>query len=105
MVVIVSASVAVGVVGYMAYEEIITYDKLIDGLYFPDNTTTHSEVILSAYDYEREGKWVCINIRDMTFQAAVDTCTHEAAHEMFAGIIEKNPDKINQVMEIIQNDS
>lgn len=30
------------------------------------------------------GSWVCINIKGMTIKEIIDTCSHEAGHEIFA---------------------
>jgi hypothetical protein len=36
------------------------------------------------------GNWICVNIKNMSWERAVDVCEHEVGHEMFARSCEKN---------------
>lgn len=39
---------------------------------------------------DTKGNWVCVNVKDMTFERAVQVCQHEVGHEIFAEMCEKN---------------
>jgi hypothetical protein len=41
----------------------------------------------------------------MPYERGVKVCQHEMGHEVFAEILEKSPEKINKVMEVIQNET
>ena len=43
--------------------------------------------------------WVCINVKGMSFERAVEVCQHEVGHEIFAEICEKNMTKCYEVQE------
>jgi len=57
-----------------------------------------------AYDKEPFGEWVCVNIKDMEYERAVEVISHEVGHEMFAEKCEKDIDKCFEVMKQIEND-
>lgn len=79
--------------------EEFTYMRKIDGLYIRNRTYERTEEITESYDYY--GDWVCVNVRDMSFDRAVEVCNHEVGHEIFAEILENNPEKIKDVMEVL----
>lgn len=37
-----------------------------------------------------KGDWVCVNIRDMSFERALEVCQHEVGHELFSETCENN---------------
>lgn len=80
---------------YRAY----TYKRTIDGLWLRQNITYKT-----ALDYSKNldiyGDWVCINIRGMEIQDIIDTCQHEASHEVFA---EYCQDKPLRCLEVVKN--
>lgn len=39
------------------------------------------------------GDWVCVNVKGMKFDRAVEVCQHEVGHEIFAEICEKDMDQ------------
>lgn len=81
----------------------IKQDRIINGLHFRSDKN-HEEAISYSKTYDSKGNWVCVNVRGMDFDKAVETCQHESAHEIFAGIIEDHPEKIQEVMEVIENE-
>jgi len=90
-----------GALGWLGNDMYKDWNKkrIYDGLYIMDvNRTTMLEVT-SVYD--RYGDWVCINVRGMDYKRAIEVCNHEVGHEIFAEIIEKHPEKIPKVMEVI----
>lgn len=38
------------------------------------------------------GDWICINIKNLDYRDAVETCSHEVGHEIFAEECEKDPE-------------
>lgn len=43
-------------------------------------------------------RWVCVNIKNMTPQKALEVCQHEVGHEIFAESCEKNMTKCFEVI-------
>ncbi len=46
----------------------------------------------------KNSSWVCVNIKYMSYERAVEVCHHEVAHEIFA---EECEDNITKCMEVI----
>ena len=63
---------------------------------------TKVEALDKAKEYDVGGDWVCVNVRNMDYERAVEVCQHEAAHEICAEILETNPDKIDEVMRVVE---
>lgn len=81
------------------------YTRSYNGLHIrPPGEMSHEEIQELARTRDKFGNWICINVRDMKYSQVVDTCIHEAAHEVFARIIESEPEKINKVFEVIEED-
>jgi hypothetical protein len=80
--------------------EQMDYQKKYEGLYLKNQSWSSSMDIAESVD--KGGDWVCVNVRGMSFDRAVEVCQHEAGHEIFAEIIEKNPEKIDEVMEVLK---
>lgn len=60
----------------------------------------HSAAETQAYSLDHKGEWICINVNDnMKFQDIVNTCNHEAGHELFARKCSKNPELCLKLME------
>lgn len=52
---------------------------------------------------DNAGDWVCVNIRNIEYDRAIEVCNHEVGHEIFAEKCEKNPQvclAIAQLMEV-----
>ena len=79
------------------------HEKVLDGLRFVYNNSQHL-ALEKARELDSYGDWVCVNVKGMTFERGVEVCQHEMAHELFAEIIENHPDKIEKVMEIINEE-
>ena len=78
------------------------YKRILNGLYLRDSTYQRVNQVTEKLD--SKGDWTCVNVRGMSFEEAVETCQHESAHEIFAEIIENHPEKIKEVMEVIENE-
>lgn len=75
--------ILLGSVLTMGAYTLLGYDKKFNGLYFKGNIT-HNQAIAIGHEYDAGGNWVCVNVRDMAYKDAVETCNHEAGHEIFA---------------------
>lgn len=72
-------------------------NRPIDGLWLKNYNETEKDNITQERD--PIGEWVCVNIRGMTYQRAVEVCNHEVGHEMFAEHCEKNIDNCFKTIE------
>lgn len=76
----------------------------IRGLWF-NNFQNYSDVQEYAYNQDHSGEWVCINVnKDLTFEDIVETCTHEASHELFARKCTEQPEECIKLMETIDHE-
>ena len=80
-------------------KNIVQYQKQFAGLFTQDKNWI--DAYNTARDLDPYGDWVCINTRDSTYEEIVETCIHESAHELFAGIIEDNPEKIEEIFKVL----
>ncbi len=78
------------------FYESYKYQKQFEGLFMQEKNWTSAWS--TAKEYDQYGEWICVNVRGMNYQRAVEVCQHEAAHEIFAEIIEKYPERIDDVM-------
>jgi hypothetical protein len=62
--------------------------KIIAGLWIPDTNKTGA--IQTSLKLEGTGNWICINVKGSDMKEIIDTCTHEASHELFARSCEGN---------------
>lgn len=86
---------------YSAY----IYQRSYNGLHIrPNRDMSYGEIKDLAETRDKYGNWICINVRNMKYEEVVDTCIHEAAHEVFARLIEESPEKMNKVFEVIENE-
>lgn len=69
-----------------------SYQKQFNGLWI-DYNYTHPEAIEKAKQYDKYGYWICINIRDMTAEEAINTIKHEVGHEIYANFCVDDFDK------------
>lgn len=86
---------SIGWIGNEIYHD-IKNDKMIrtiNGLWLPKDNISINEALNYSYSRDTIGDWVCINIKGMTIQEMIDTCQHEASHEIFAEYCEKNATK------------
>lgn len=68
------------------------YQKVLDGLRLSNYNYSEAEKI--AYDLDKLGDWVLVNVKDMNYERAYEVCIHECSHqaysEIFAEQCEKN---------------
>lgn len=73
----------------------IKNERVLDGLNIRNaNFTTMKEITKNG---DENGDWICINIKGMEYERAVEVCNHEAGHEIFAEYCEKNISKCIEV--------
>lgn len=85
-------------VGYLLH--FLTGPNLFDGLWIQGRSVDDAKMVLN--DYDSRGDWVCVNIRGMDYQRALDVCAHEVGHDMyhekFAELCEADFDKCNHII-------
>jgi len=75
----------------------------MDGLYLGNWNETRVKEYTKGID--PRGDWVCVNVRGMEYERAVEVCNHEVGHEIFAEICESKPELcFNVVTEIERRD-
>lgn len=60
------------------------------------NETEAKEFVENKDEY---GDWVCVNIKNMSYETMESTCRHEVGHEMFAEHCEDNITKCMKAVE------
>ena len=103
LIIVILSSFTLGVAGTILYQE-YQQDKQIqqvyDGLYFKEqNMYNWEEARGRAKELDKHGIWVCVNVRHLDYERALNTCKHEVGHEIFARFCEKE-DNINKCMEL-----
>lgn len=83
--------IGIGYFGNEAYRY-YNYQSEYKGLWIP-YINNKPEALEKAYNYDTYGNWICINIRDSSFEEIINTCEHEAGHELFARACAKNETK------------
>jgi hypothetical protein len=80
------------VIGWGANElyEDFTQERTLNGLWIDHDNSTKVNALETARKYDNKGDWICVNIQGMTIKEMVETCEHEAAHELFAEKCENN---------------
>jgi hypothetical protein len=71
-------------------------EKIIGGLWIPNSNQTNA--IETSLKFDGLGNWVCINVKEDSYEDIIKTCTHEASHELFARTCEEN---VTKCMELI----
>lgn len=74
------------------------YIKNLDGLLLRN----YKEEDIKNYTnkVDKHGDWVCVNIRDMEIERALEVCRHEVGHEIFAEYCEQSNESFNKCMKI-----
>lgn len=89
-IVFVLSMIIVGWYGNEAYES-WNYQRKYDGLFIENVNYSKAEQITHSRD--KRGDWVCVNVRDMSYERALEVCNHEVGHEIFAEFCEENIEK------------
>jgi len=75
-------------------------ERTLNGLWL--HNYNESDAKIKAQERDSLGDWVCVNIKGMEYDRAVEVCQHEVGHEIFAEICEKDMDKCFAVVEGLQ---
>jgi len=71
----------------------------VEGLWLKNYN--RSGALETAYDVQPDGRWVCVNINNMSYERMLEVVAHETSHEMFANSCQSNPeqcfDAINKI--------
>ncbi len=88
------------IVGWLSNEAYSEWsnERILDGLNL-NNAQSHPEALSKAGEYDPDGDWVCVNIKGMKYKRALEVCSHEVGHEIFAEVCEKDFDKCLEVLE------
>ena len=65
--------------------------RILDGLHL-SNVSSWEEAVQTSQSLDSKGNWVCVNVNDMTYKHALEVCSHEVGHEIFAKECESNPE-------------
>jgi hypothetical protein len=79
--------------------ELWHYEKELNGLYL-GYSKNWSTAINHAQDLDKGGDWVCVNVRDMDYETALKTCSHEVGHEIFAEFCDEG-DNIDKCIQLV----
>lgn len=86
--------VALGVFGTLAFQgiqDLKDEQSFLDGMRFVGEYNQMEA--LKFAESQDSGDWVCVNVKGMKFDRAVEVCQHEVGHEIFAEVCEKDMDK------------
>ena len=75
-------------------------ERILDGLNLRNFNESYMEK--TTQELDSLGDWVCINIKGMEFDKAVEICQHEVGYEIFAEICEKDMNKCFAVVEELE---
>ena len=81
------------------YED-YNYRAEFSGHYFGNWNRTGVDDYNDKVDWR--GDWVCVNIRGMMPERALEVCRHEIGHEMFAEYCEQSNNNFNKCVELIK---
>ena len=88
---------AIGWIGNNIYRY-YDYQADIRGLYLSNNNYTLFEAQKYAENTDYMGRWVCVNVRGISYKEGVAICQHEIGHEMFADVCMNNMSKCEEVL-------
>jgi len=96
--VLIIVCLAIFALGWCSHGLYETYqqEKFLKGLWVPD-AESRVDAIKIAQEFDYNGDWVCINVNGMSFSEMVETCTHESGHEIFAQMVQEDPDIIEKL--------
>ena len=90
---------SLGWIGHIVYGDIVS-DRIVNGLFLSNVNESRAKEI--ANNMDSRGDWVCINVKDMAFPKAYETCVHECSHKAYSEIFaEECEDDFEGCMEII----
>jgi hypothetical protein len=82
--------IILGICLTISYQTVHT-ERTINGLWM--SQYNENDAREAAQEMDQLEDWICININGMTIDDIIQTCNHEAAHELFAEKCEDNASK------------
>lgn len=89
-----------GVISMKVYSD--WNNRTYDGLYFSGNYT-HPQALEKAQTYDYSSDWICVNVYKMDYKRAVQVCSHEVGHELWAEICEYDDELCLKGQELLNN--
>jgi len=74
------------------------YDRELNGFLLRNANITEVKQFGDLHD--ERGDWICVNVKGMAYEKALQTCNHEVGHEIFAEFCADNIDECIAVTEI-----
>ena len=86
--------IALLLVGWLANDLYRHYngERTINGLWISGNLN-YDTALERANTMDNSSDWVCVNTQGMDVPQIIETCTHEASHELFAQQCSKDVNK------------
>ncbi len=79
--------------------DVLDYQRQVSGLYM--RNYDYSDAKDLAYDRDEYGDWVCVNIRDMSYNRCKEVVSHECGHEIWAEACESNDELCRKAQELL----
>lgn len=74
--------------------------KTLDGMWLQGYNEKEAYNELNSLD--NSGEWVCVNVdKTMSYKDIIETCEHEASHELFA---RKCTENVSKCMDVFDNE-
>lgn len=93
------------VIGYCINEVYREYNNKqeLRGLWLKGYNST--QAMKKVYSLDDSGQWVCVNInKNLDYEDIVETCLHEAGHELFARKCADDPEVCFKLAEELENE-
>lgn len=76
-------------------------ENTVQGLWLGNYNESRVDQVTT--EKEPRGDWVCVNVRDMSFDRCKEVVQHECAHELWAEICEKDDELCTRGQELLDN--
>ncbi|MHA1482675.1 MAG: hypothetical protein ACTSQA_04460 [Candidatus Heimdallarchaeaceae archaeon] len=77
------------------------YSKKYDGIRI--GSKNYFEVKNISKKYDEDGDWICVNVKDMSYERCREVVNHECAHELYAEVCEHNTELCRKTQELLNN--
>lgn len=84
-IIVIVCCLTLGWLGHMLYYD-WSNERIVNGLYFDSGNYSHDKVLEKARNEDNSNKWVCVNVKGMSYSDASNTCVHECEHYSFSEI-------------------
>ena len=87
--------IGVFLTGYFFRGMVDHTEKRVSGLWIRNSSEEKVNNITEIAD--PKGNWICVNVKGMDFERALEVCNHEVGHEIFAEVCENNITKCLEI--------